>query len=177
MNPPSHACFEGFDLAGFQEESDYALTEYVEPLPAPETIATVEAELGCRLPARYVALMQSRNGGIPARCRFPTDRPTSWAGDHVAISASKGIGFAKPWSPCGGLGSRFRIEAREYPDIGVYVGDCPCAGHDGVSTLHASAHAGGGPVETARRRRPPQASLDAIDVLRALDGEARTVSR
>lgn len=131
--PLSAACFEGFDLAAFWEDSDYARREYLEVPPTPETIAAVEAELGYRLPASYVALMRSRNGGIPVDRCFPTDVPTSWAGDHVAISAFKGIGFAKPWSLCGGLGSRFRIEQWEYPDIGVYFGDCPSAGHDMIA--------------------------------------------
>lgn len=145
MSPPSAACFEGFDLAGFWEESDYALKEYVEPPPTPETIAAVEAELGYRLPASYVALMHSRNGGIPAKRCFPTDRPTSWAGDHVAISAFKGIGFAKLWSLCGGLGSRFKIEGWDYPDLGVYFGDCPSAGHDMIALDYRACGASGEP--------------------------------
>lgn len=125
--------FSGFDLSSFWDDSDYARKEYVEPPPTPAAIAAVEAALGYRLPASYIALMQSQNGGIPARRCSPTDAATSWADDHVAISAFKGIGFAQQWSLCGGLGSRFKIEAWEYPDIGVYFGDCPSAGHDMIA--------------------------------------------
>ncbi|MBO9663221.1 SMI1/KNR4 family protein [Dokdonella sp.] len=131
--PPPSPCFADFDLGCFWKDSDYARKEYVEPPPTPATIAAVEAELGYRLPASYVALMQSQNGGIPRNRCFPTDEPVSWAPDHVAISAFKGIGGEKTWSLCGGLGSRFKIEHWDYPDIGVYFGDCPSAGHDMIA--------------------------------------------
>ncbi|EJE52896.1 hypothetical protein PMI14_02375 [Acidovorax sp. CF316] len=80
--------FSGFDLSGFWEDSDYARKEYVEPPPTPAAIAAVEAALGYRLPASYIALMQSQNGGIPARCCFPTDQPSSWA-DSTTVPAGR----------------------------------------------------------------------------------------
>ena len=43
-------------------------------------------ELGYKLPASYNWLMKQHNGGIPVNTCFPTDRPTSWAGDYVAIA-------------------------------------------------------------------------------------------
>lgn len=138
--------FSGFDLSGFWDDSDYARKEYVEPPPTPADIAAVEAALGYRLPASYVALMQSQNGGIPSRRCFPTEQPTSWAEDHVAISAFKGIGFDKQWSLCGGLGSRFKIEQWDYPDIGVYFGDCPSAGHDMIALDYRDCGPSGEPA-------------------------------
>ena len=143
IRPP---CFDGFDLAAFWADSDYARKEYTEPPPTPQAIAAVEAELGYRLPASYVALMQRQNGGIPINRCFPTGQPTSWAEDHVAISAFKGIGFQKQWSLCGGLGSRFKIEEWEYPDIGVYFGDCPSAGHDMIALDYRACGPAGEPA-------------------------------
>lgn len=137
--------FAGFDLVGFWVDSDYARREYIEPAPSPETTVAVEAELGYKLPASYIALMQTQNGGIPAHGRFPTDQPTSWAEDHVAISAFKGIGFGKQWSLCGSLGSRFKIEEWDYPDIGVYFGDCPSAGHDMIALDYRACGPSGEP--------------------------------
>ena len=122
--------FEGFDLLGFWEESDYAQEAYTEASPTDALIAEIEAELGYRLPGAYIALMRSRNGGIPFNTAFPTKSPTTWAADHVAISGIMGIGREKQYSLCGSLGSQFMIDEWEYPAIGVAVCDCPSAGHD-----------------------------------------------
>lgn len=128
--PPELA---GLDLANFWLDSDYARKEYIEPPPTPELIAAIEAELVYTLPASYVALMHTQNGDIPTNTCFPTTTATSWAEDHVAITAFKGIGRSKTWSLCGGLGSAFKIDEWEYPAIGVYFGDCPSAGHDMIA--------------------------------------------
>lgn len=122
--------FEGFDLSGFWEESDYAKEAYTEASPTDGLIAEIEAELGYRLPGAYIALMRSRNGGIPFNTAFPTRFPTTWAADHVAISGIMGIGREKRYSLCGSLGSQFMIDEWEYPAIGVAICDCPSAGHD-----------------------------------------------
>lgn len=122
--------FEGFDFTDFWDDSDYAEKEYIGAAPGDELIASVEQELGYKLPASYIWLMKRHNGGIPARTCFPTDEPTSWAEDHVAITGIMGIGREKRYSLCGELGSRFMIDEWEYPDIGVAICDCPSAGHD-----------------------------------------------
>ncbi|WP_340026423.1 Imm51 family immunity protein [Paenibacillus sp. FSL K6-1096] len=116
--------------ADFWDDSDYALKSYVSPLPSDELIASVEEELGYKLPASYIAMMKQHNGGIPRNTCFPVSEATSWAEDHVAISGIAGIGRDKSYSLCGDLGSRFMIEEWGYPDIGVVFGDCPSAGHD-----------------------------------------------
>lgn len=122
--------FDNFDFTNFWEDSVYALEEYVSELPSDEMIASVEQELGYKLPASYIWLMKQHNGGIPVNTRFPIDKPTSWADDHVAITGILGIGREKTYSLCGELGSRFMIDEWEYPDIGVAICDCPSAGHD-----------------------------------------------
>jgi hypothetical protein len=52
----------------------------------------VERKLGFRLPASYVALLETRNGGTLLNTCFPTSEPTPWAEDHIMISGIKGIG-------------------------------------------------------------------------------------
>ncbi|AIQ21203.1 glucan biosynthesis protein [Paenibacillus sp. FSL H7-0357] len=124
--------FEPADFSDFWENSDYALKEYVSEPPTEEMIASVEQELGYKLPASYIELMKLQNGGIPQNTCFPTGEATSWAEDHIAISSIMGIGREKSYSLCGDLGSRFMIEEWGYPDIGVVICDCPSAGHDVV---------------------------------------------
>ena len=87
--------FEGFDFTNFWEDSAYALEEYVNKPPSDELIASVEQELGYKLPISYIWLMKQHNGGIPVNTCFPTDVPASWAKDHVAITGIFGIGREK----------------------------------------------------------------------------------
>ena len=122
--------FDNFDFTNFWKDSAYALKEYVSESPSDELIASVEQELGYKLPASYIWLMKQHNGGIPFNTCFPTDKPTSWADDHVAITGIFGIGREKTNSLCGELGSQFMIDEWEYPAIGVAICDCPSAGHD-----------------------------------------------
>lgn len=122
--------FDGFDFTDFWDDCDYAKKEYIEAPPSDELIASVEQELGYKLPASYIWLMKQHNGGLPVNTCFPTNTPTSWAEDHVAITGIFGIGREKTHSLCGQLGSRFMIDEWEYPAIGVAICDCPSAGHD-----------------------------------------------
>ena len=127
---PGAAPFEGFDFTNFWDDNEYALKEYVSDPPSDELIASVEEELGYKLPAAYIWLMKQHNGGIPVNDCYPTDEPTSWAEDHVAITSILGIGREKACSLCGELGSQFMIDEWGYPAIGVAICDCPSAGHD-----------------------------------------------
>ncbi|MDO7908214.1 SMI1/KNR4 family protein [Paenibacillus sp. JX-17] len=120
----------GMDLSDFWEDSEYAGKAYESEPLTDAMIASVEEELGYKLPASYIALMKQRNGGIPKATCFPTEEATSWAEDHIAISGMLGIGRDKSYSLCGDMGSRFMIEDWGYPDIGVMICDCPSAGHD-----------------------------------------------
>lgn len=127
---PGDTPFEGFDFTDFWDDSLYALKEYVSEPPSDELIASVEEELGYKLPASYIWLMKQHNGGIPVNTCYPSDEPTSWAEDHVAITGIFGIGRKKSCSLCGELGSQFMIDEWGYPTIGVAICDCPSAGHD-----------------------------------------------
>lgn len=126
----SNVPFEDFDFTNFWDDSEYALKEYVNNPPSDELIESIEEELGYKLPASYIWLMKQHNGGIPVNTCFPTDEPTTWSEDHVAITGIMGIGRDKDYSICGSLGSQFMIDEWEYPAIGVAVCDCPSAGHD-----------------------------------------------
>lgn len=122
--------FNNFDFSNFWDDSEYALTSYVEAFPEDALIASIEQELGYKLPASYIELMKLHNGGIPRNDCFPTSEGTSWAEDHIAITGIMGIGRIKTYSI--GQASRFMIEEWGYPDHGVYICDCPSAGHDMV---------------------------------------------
>ncbi len=119
-----------FDWSDFWEESSYAMDNYVSAPPTEELIASIEQELGYKLPASYIALMRTQNGGIPLKTAYPTEEPTSWAENHIAITGIMGIGRDKTYSLGGALGSAFMITEWGYPDLGIVLCDCPSAGHD-----------------------------------------------
>ena len=75
---PGDTPFEGFDLTNFWDDNWYALKEYVSDPPSDELIASVEEELGYKLPAAYIWLMKQHNGGIPMNTCYPCDEPTCW---------------------------------------------------------------------------------------------------
>lgn len=118
---------EGFDFSNFWEDSEYALKEYVSEPPTDEMIDSVERELGYKLPASYIWLMKQHNGGVPVNTCFPTNEPTSWAEDHVAITGIFGIGREKDYSLCGTMGSQFMIDEWEYPPSGWHSAIAPAA--------------------------------------------------
>lgn len=122
--------FDGFDLTTFWSDTPYAREAYQDVPVTDELVAEIEAELGYKLPASYVALMRTRNGGCPRNTCIPTVTETSWAEDHVAISGISGIGRTARYSLCGAIGSRFMQNEWGYPDIGICIADCPSAGHD-----------------------------------------------
>ncbi|WP_440115846.1 SMI1/KNR4 family protein [Paenibacillus sp. QZ-Y1] len=118
--------------ATFWAQSDYAQENHVSEPFDEEQIVSIEQELGYKLPASYIQLMNTQNGGIPTLTVFPTEEATSWAENHIAISSIMGIGRDKIYSLGGELGSRFMIEDWGYPDLGIVICDCPSAGHDVV---------------------------------------------
>ena len=123
--------FADFDLSDFWKGSEYALKKYVSSLATDELIASIENELGYKLPSSYTELMESQNGGIPRKTAFPIkENAPWWLGGRAVLTGLFGIGREKAYSLCGSLGSPFMIDLWEYPAIGVYFADCPSAGHD-----------------------------------------------
>ncbi|MEV0398065.1 SMI1/KNR4 family protein [Polymorphospora rubra] len=145
VEDPIQRSFPELDLDTFWDDNDYALRAYVDRPPSDELIASVEVELGYRLPALYVALMQVHNGGMPRNTCCPAPNRTTWAEDHVAVSGIMGIGREKRYSLAGSAGSRFWIDEWGYPAIGVYFADCPSAGHDMVAFDYRDCGPGGEP--------------------------------
>lgn len=121
-----------YDPATFWQQSDYARDNHVSAPFDEAMVQSIEQELGYKLPASYIQLMNTQNGGVPTRTTFPTQENTSWAEDHIAITSISGIGRDKMYSLGGELGSRFMIENWGYPDLGIVICDCPSAGHDVV---------------------------------------------
>lgn len=124
--------FTNMSLTDFWEDSEYAKEAYQSEPPTDELIDSIEKELGYKLPSSYIHLMKMQNGGVPRNTCFPTEEPTSWAENHIAITGIMGIGREKSYSLCGEFGSPFMIEEWGYPEIGVVICVCPSAGHDVV---------------------------------------------
>jgi hypothetical protein len=105
---------------------------------ADEALPALEARLGHRLPHAYIALARRHNGGSFARHAHPAPSRTTWAEDHVGVRSLAAIGRTAPFSLCGERGSAFWVTEWGYPDIGVYIVDCPSAGHDMIALDYRS---------------------------------------
>ncbi|MDO5097772.1 MAG: SMI1/KNR4 family protein [Corynebacterium sp.] len=116
-----------FNFEGFWRESDWSKNFQCEPL-TDSMIAEVEAELGYKLPQSYIQLAHNRNGGVPVNDCYPTDSPTAWAKDHVAVDGIFGIGASALYSLLGPAGSKYWQDECGYPDWGVYFAATPTAG-------------------------------------------------
>ena len=86
-----------FDAQHCWEDSAYAIEACTEPWPSAELIRRVEANLGYRLPAFYVALRRVRNRGTTRSTCFPATEATGWADDHRVspASAASAMGVAQ----------------------------------------------------------------------------------
>ena len=113
--------------------SEAGASEYGEVPVSEETLRSVEAELGCRLPAAYVSQARTHNGGLLKRNAHASPTPTTWAADHVALTGIFAIGRTARSSLCGSFGQRLWLNQWGYPDIGVYFADTPSAGHDMIA--------------------------------------------
>jgi len=151
----------------FWDDSDY----FTGPALTAESVAGAEASLGYSLPAAYVELLRSRNGGCPRRDCFPTATPTSWADDHIALSGIRGIGGE--WgidSPT--LGSEVMIKEWGYPRIGIVVGECPSAGHDVVMLDYSLCGQHGEPqvIHVETERDSPEITVLAPNFAKFIEG-------
>jgi len=70
---------------------------------------------------------------------------TSWAEDHIEITGIYGIDKQKQYSILGERGDQFWKEVWGYPNIGIYICDCPSAGHDMVALDYTSCGNNGEP--------------------------------
>ena len=111
----------------FWSESEF----YDGPPFKEEMVAAAESMLGYKLPASYIELMRTKNGGEPNRVCFPTKVRTSWAENHIQITNIKGLS-GKHGITVEDVGNAYMIAEWGYPDVGIIIADCPSAGHDVV---------------------------------------------
>ncbi|MCW4680088.1 SMI1/KNR4 family protein [Bacillus pumilus] len=103
-----------------QSDDPYTLKKISE-----KDILKTEKKLGVKLPQEYKNLVLEQNGGYLECNAFPTDRPTSWAEDHIQFDHLLGIGKKE-----GILESDYLIKEWELPkDIILISGD----GHSWVA--------------------------------------------
>ncbi len=114
--------FEDFDFEDFWSDDEF--TPFTE-----KELEETEKALGYKLPKSYIDLMRIHNGGGLEKDCFPTTEKSSWAEDHECIYTIMGIGNKNDDYLCGESGSLFWVEEWGYPNIGVYFGDTPTAGH------------------------------------------------
>lgn len=69
-----------------EEECPFTLEKIDE-----QKICEAEGRLGVTLPDTYKKLILEWNGGFTVRNAFPTEKPNSWAGDHVQFDHLRGI--------------------------------------------------------------------------------------
>ncbi|MBR0581029.1 SMI1/KNR4 family protein [Bacillus altitudinis] len=97
-----------------QSDDPYTLKKISE-----KDILKTEKKLGVKLPQEYKNLVLEQNGGYLECNAFPTDRPTSWAEDHIQFDHLLGIGKKE-----GILESDYLIKEWELPkDIILISGD------------------------------------------------------
>lgn len=118
---------------------------YTGPPVTAEMVTAAERSLGVRLPAAYVSLIASRNGGSLSRRCFPTPFPTSWAPGHIGVDAVLGVGG--DWGiDSHDLGSRYMVAEWGYPDVGVVICAMPSGGHDAVMLDYSRCGSEGEPA-------------------------------
>jgi hypothetical protein len=121
-------------------------SEYGEAPLLDDTLRSVEAELGYRLPAAYVSQARTHNGGLLKRNAHASPTPTTWAPDHVAVTGIFAIGRTARSSLCGSNGQRLWLNEWGYPDLGVYFADTPSAGHDMIALDYRACGSDGEPT-------------------------------
>ena len=138
--------FPDLDLSQFWDDDELALEEYVDEAPTDALIASIESELGYKLPQSYITLMKLHNGGIPYATCFPLPaEPEEADADYIEITGFLSIGRKKMNSLCGAAGNKLFKDAWHYPDYGVYICDCPSAGFDLILLDYRACGADGEP--------------------------------
>lgn len=109
----------------------------------PEAVRAAEEVLGYKLPESYLRVLRIRNGGLIRRRCFPTQVPTSFAIDHVEVTAVFGIGCR--WGIDGSFNSQHKIREYNYPNVGVVIAETPEGGYDTVMLDYSVCGPGGEP--------------------------------
>ena len=113
---------EALDLTTFWHDSAESDRRHLSAPFDDEMLKSIEEELGYKLPASFVMLMRTHNGGLVNRCRYRVPDPKEGMPDTVYITDILGIGRDAPYSLCGRFGSEFLIDSRRHnKEIGVAV--------------------------------------------------------
>lgn len=147
-------------MTGFFEDEDY----YTGPPLDVAMVRRAEEHLRVRLPAAYLDLLYRQNGGVPRSRCFPTGFPTTWAPDHIQISAIRGVGGEWGIDSATGLGNAAMIAEWGYPEIGVVICDTPSAGHDTIMLDYTESGPSGEPaVAYIDEDRVPRRIAESFD--------------
>lgn len=130
------------NTASFWDVTDRTLEN--EAKASPRMIQEAEQQLGYRLPADYLELIKTQNGGKPKKNYFPVKAHAKWPDEYVEIMGICGVG-GKWGVDSAQLGSKFFIREWGYPDIGVIVGHGPSAGHDAIMLDYSASGSEGEP--------------------------------
>jgi hypothetical protein len=131
------------------------LDKFWESPPVPDSTGTavttemlreVEQQLGFKLPASYIELIRSQNGGRPVLKGFAVKDAAEIS--RVDIEEVMGCDLNCEYSLIGGMGSEFWMEEWEYPRIGIYFGTCPSGGHDMICLDYRKCGVAGEPEVT-----------------------------
>jgi hypothetical protein len=88
-------------------------------------------------------LLRLKNGSIPKRQCYSTGA-ASWWDNHVRVTAISGIGSR--WGiDAAQYGSHNLVKQAGFPDVGIFVGWTPAAGHDGIFPDHPERGRNGEP--------------------------------
>ena len=127
---------EALDLTTFWHDSAESDRRHLSAPFDDEMLKSIEEELGYKLPASFVMLMRTHNGGLVNRCRYRVPDPKEGMPDTVYITDILGIGRDAPYSLCGRFGSEFLIDSRRHnKEIGIAVCNTTLPGRARVPRL------------------------------------------
>ena len=93
--------FPELDMTQFWDDDELALAEYVDEKPSDTLIASIENELGYKLPDSYIAMMKQHNGGVPYATCYVLPEGADDEADYIEITGFL-ASAAKKKIPCAG---------------------------------------------------------------------------
>ncbi len=107
--------FPELDFSQFWDDDELALEEYVDDAPSDTLIASVENELGYKLPDSYIAMMKHHNGGVPYATCYVLPEGADDEADYIEIT------HADPYVPSMPLIDVKKAELSEFVDKRIFV--------------------------------------------------------
>ncbi|CAM3600025.1 MULTISPECIES: SMI1/KNR4 family protein [Paenibacillus] len=141
------------DVTDFWDDGAEAADLYTMAPPTDDLVESIQEELVFKLPTAYIQMMKVHNGGIPRRRFFPVQSGDAPDG-RIEITGMLGIGREKKHSLCGEAGSRYMIENRGYPEIGVVLCLCPSESEAVMLDYRAAGNDGEPEVVHVDQRHP-----------------------